>query len=75
MRTPWVVMHDPLVQDILQVLDCQRNEKIHALTSQRAQEPLAEGIRQYASAIQHSVEQARALCHGQRVPRQEGCDP
>jgi hypothetical protein len=25
--------------------ECQRNEKIHALTSQRAQEPLAEGIR------------------------------
>ena len=45
MRTTGVIMHDPLVQDTLQVLSCQRNEKIHALTSQRAQEPLAEGIR------------------------------
>ena len=45
MRTPGVIMHDPLVQDTLQMLGCQRNEKIYALTSQRAQEPLAEGIR------------------------------
>jgi hypothetical protein len=43
-RATCIVMAHPLVQDAAQVVCCQGDQKVQALSPQRAQEPLTQGI-------------------------------